>query len=111
MEKIMVKLFDRRRNQKIWFHFCYLPDFVWEKYHTKYPAKLNLDAEIKEWIKQDFDVEMEYVDDIYEAKERIKDKYSATYPAVFLKSESDRQGWSRVWLTEKINNLLEENNE
>jgi hypothetical protein len=48
------------------------------------------------------------MDDIYEAKEYIKKLYSETYPEVYLHGEGDRQGWTRVWLTDKIKRLLEE---
>ena len=108
MEKIQLKAFDRRRNRNSWFHFCYIPKELWEKYNYVTKAT-NLDAQIKEWLKQDFSFEVEYMDDIYEAKEYIKKLYSEVYPEVYLDGEGDRQGWTRVWLTNKLKTLLEEN--
>lgn len=107
MEKIQLKAFDRRRNQNSWFHFCYIPEDLWEKYHYITKAN-NLDAQIKEWLKQDFGFEIEYMDDIYEAKEYIKKVYSEIYPEVYLHGDGDRQGWTRVWLTDKLKKLIGE---
>jgi hypothetical protein len=33
--------------------------------------------------------------------------YSERYPEIFLDNEIDRQGWVRVWLTDKIKKMLE----
>lgn len=110
MEKIQLKAFDRRRNRNLWFHFCYIPADLWSKYHYLTKAN-NLDAQIKVWLKQDFDLDIEYMDDIYEAKECIKKLYSETYPEVYLPGDGDRQGWTRVWLAAKITELLEGNHE
>lgn len=106
MEKIQLKAFDRRRNQNFWFHFCYIPKDIWLKYKNKFNIP-NLDAQIKAWLKQDFDFEVVYMDDIYEAKDQIKKLYAEVYPEVFLENEGDRQGWTRVWLTQKIKHALE----
>ena len=107
MEKIQLRAFDRRRNQNFWFHFCYIPKAVWLRYKERFQVA-NLDAQVKAWLKQDFDFEVEYMEDIYEAKEHIKKLYAKVYPDVYLDNEGDRQGWARVWLTEKINNILGE---
>ena len=106
MRKIQIKAFDRRRNQNFWFHFCYLPVDLSLAYNNKFKT-YNMDALIKAWLKKDFNFEVVYMEDIYEAKELIKQRYSEMYPDVFLGSEGDRQGWARVWLVEKIKILLE----
>lgn len=107
MKKIQLRAFDRRRNQNFWFHFCYIPKELWEQYKSKFNV-LNMDNHIKEWLKQDFGFELIYMEDIYEAKELIKQKYSKMYPDVFIANEGDRQGWSRVWLAEKVKKMLED---
>ena len=107
MRKIQLKLFDVRRNQNFWFHFCYIPQELWKQYQNKYKVN-NMDVQVKDWIKQDFGFEVTHMEDIQKAKDAIKEKYSQMYPQVFLGSESDRQGWARVWLTEKITKLLED---
>lgn len=66
-----------------------------------------MDAQIKAWLKQDFDFKIEYMEDIYEAKEHIKRRYAEIYPDVYLANDGDRQGWTRVWLADKINKLTE----
>jgi hypothetical protein len=106
MEKIQLKAFDARRNQNFWFHFCYIPQDVWALYKQIAPG--NMDAQIKAWIKQDFNFDIVTADDVYKAKELIKGIYAEAYPEVFLQNEGDRQGWTRVWLTQKIKRLLEE---
>ena len=108
MRKIQIKAFDRRRNQNFWFHFCYIPEELGLAYNDKFKT-YNMDALIKAWLKQDFGFEVVYMEDIYEAKELIKQKYAELYPDVFINNDGDRQGWSRVWLAEKVKNLLEVN--
>ena len=108
MEKIQLKAFDRRRNQQCWFHFCYLPTDTCMPYKSKFKST-NMDALIKSWLKQDFDLDVVNMEDVYTAKELIKKLYAEVYPEVFLESEGDRQGWTRVWLTNKIKHLLEVN--
>lgn len=107
MKKIQLKAFDRRRNQNSWFHFCYISDDLWKEY-TSVTGVNNIDSQVKMWLKQDFNFEIKYVEDIYEARDLIKKLYADMYPNLYLDSEGDRQGWSRVWLTAKINDLLEE---
>lgn len=106
MKKIQIKLFDGRRNQNFWFHFCYIPEDVWFKYTDRYRVN-NIDSQIKAWIKQDFDFEVKHMNDLEKVKSFIKKLYAEVYPEVFLDSEGDRQGWTRVWLTEKIKHMLE----
>lgn len=106
MQKIQLKLFDGRRNQNFWFHFCYVPKQLWLQYAERFKVA-NMDAQVKAWLKQDFGFEVIHMDDIYKAKEHIKQLYAEVYPDVFLENDGDRQGWSRVWLTEKIKHMLE----
>ena len=106
MEKIQLKAFDGRRNQLCWFHFCYLPTEVCMPYKSKFKT-INMDSLIKSWVKQDFDFEIVNMEDVYTAKELIKKLYAEMYPEVYLENAGDRQGWTRVWLTNKIKHLLE----
>lgn len=104
MEKIQLKAFDRRRNQNFWFHFCYIPDDVWEKYKAKFNTA-NMDSQVKAWLQEDFGLEVVNMEDVYTAKDRIKQLYAEVYPDVYIHTEGDRQGWARVWLTAKINKI------
>ena len=106
MRKIQLRLFDRRRNQNFWFHFCYIPQDLWDKYYESFKVS-NMDAQIKAWIKQDFDMDITHMEDIYTAKEAIRKLYAEVYPDIYVDNQSDRQGWARVWLTGKLKNLLE----
>jgi hypothetical protein len=109
VKKIQLRLFDGRRNQNFWFHFCYIPRELWIQCKDTLGIA-NLDSQVKLWINQDFGLDIVHMDDMYKVKQCIKDMYSKRYPEVFLDSDSDRQGWVRVWLTEKIKAMLEENN-
>lgn len=106
MRKIQLKLFDGRRNQNFWFHFCYIPQDLWEKYQEKFKVN-NMDSIVKEWIKQDFGLEVVRMNDIYQAKDLIKDLYAKSHPDIFISGQGDHQGWTRVWLVDKIKLLLE----
>ena len=79
---------------------------LWEKYQSKFQV-LNMDNHIKEWIKQDFGYDMITMEDMVKAKNSIKSIYAEQYPDIYLDSEGDRQGWVRVWLSDKITKLLE----
>lgn len=105
MEKIQLKAFDGRRNQNFWFHFCYIADDLWKRYRDTFHVR-NMDAQIKVWLEQDFDLEIECMEDVSKAKECIKKLYSEVYPEIYTPSDSDRQGWCRVWLTNKVTQLL-----
>ena len=109
MKKIQVKLFDNRRNQNFWFHFCYVSKDLWEEFREVFKVN-NIDTQVKEWLKQDFGIEISRIDDLSTAKDCIKSVYAKSYPDIFLSGESDRQGWTRVWLSNKMKTLLEENN-
>ena len=78
-------------------------------YQDKVNCK-NMDAQVKQWLLEDFNITLVTLEDLYPAKEQIKKKYAELYKDVFLESESDRQGWTRVWLSEKIRKFVEENN-
>lgn len=106
MKKIQIRLFDRRRNQNFWFHFCYIPEDLWTQYQEKFKI-LNMDLHLKVWLNEDFGITVTHMEDLSVVKECVKNKYSKEYPNIFLESESDRQGWTRVWLTEKIKQALE----
>lgn len=110
MRKIQIKLFDERRNQNFWFHFCYLSDELWEQYQGVFKSN-NMDTQIKEFIKQDFGLSVANMADVNQAKDMIKSLYAESHPDIFLAGKGDRQGWTRVWLSSKIKRLLEEKNE
>ena len=109
MRKIQIKLFDVRRNQNFWFHFCYIPQELWVRYQEELKV-LNMDAQLKQFIKQDFGLDVVTMADMVQAKEYIKRLYAEKHPDLFLSGKGDRQGWTRVWLADKIRTLLEENN-
>lgn len=106
MKKVSLRLFDGRRNQNFWFHFCYLPDELWEHYTSTFKVG-NLDSQVKAWLKLDFGLDVACMEDIHVAKEHIKKLYAEVYPEVYLDTTGDRQGWSRVWLSEKIKRMME----
>lgn len=66
-----------------------------------------MDSQVKAWLKLDFGLDATCMDDIRAAKERIKELYAEVYPDVYLANAGDRQGWTRVWLSEKIKHMLE----
>jgi hypothetical protein len=109
MKKIHIKLFDGRRNQNFWFHFCYIQRELWDEFKERFKVG-NMDAQIKLWIAQDFGLVVLHMNDLHEVKNLIKERYSELYPDIYLESEGDRQGWVRVWLTDKMKRMLEENN-
>lgn len=106
LKKVQIKLFDGRRNQNFWFHFCYISKDLWVRYTKRFKVQ-NIDSQVKMWIAQDFDIEITTMEDLYTVKDHIKEIYSKIYPDVYMDSVGDRQGWVRVWLTDKLKKILE----
>jgi hypothetical protein len=106
--KVKVKLM--RDGVKSWAHFCYVPVSLKDTFDNVINKSGNpLSIFIAKWTAEDFGygVMLNNYYDLEMLKEKIKARYKDKYPDVYLDSESDRQGWCRVWVTEHMRKELE----
>ena len=103
MTKVMVKVDSK------WVHFCYLVDEVHQEFLIGSPFSIN--DFIKEKIKEEYDIIIETAEDLDKAKRVIYDNYCDLYPEIFTcgYNVTDHIGVSRIWLTQKIRGLNNEN--
>ncbi len=99
-----------RTNEK-WIHLCYIESDLLQKFLGA--TKKSLNEYITLWCKEDFNVDFEVTtpEDLYHLKAMIKEHYKKTYPEVVLDAKTDRQGWTRVWVTNKMKEEVENGKE
>lgn len=105
LTKILIKIFDKESNTNKWVHLCYVPETLYEMYRTQLPDHLlGLNTTLSEWIKRDFDVDLDITnnEELETMKGLIKNHYKETYPDIYLEQSTDRQGWLRVWIVRKM---------
>ena len=102
--KLLLKITDPDTNMPLWVHLCYADEAVYKDYLLKHPHGGYMNAVISKWAKQDFDVEltMDTNEDLNTLKNLVKEKYKEKYPEVYRDSNTDRQGWLRLWLNNKM---------
>lgn len=103
MYKVIVKIANTK-GHKVWRHFCYAPLALVLKYERDTDKRLS--ESILEWVQKDFDITMDDSKTMRKAKDQIKAAYRDKYPNIYLESDTDNQGWARVWLVEKIKEEL-----
>lgn len=66
---------------------------------------------VSRWAKEDFNIDlpMSTYKDIAILRELVLDKYSNAYPHLVRKTETDRQGWMRVWVSNHMERDLQRN--
>ena len=98
--KLLIKV-DSSPSQ--WNHFCYIEESVYNAF-VSIGNKGSINSIISRWCKEDFDVDNPALsmEEIQELKDLIKSHYKEKYPEVYRDSDTDRQGWVRVWVTEHM---------
>lgn len=105
MTKIVIKLLNEETDRIEWVHLCYFDKNLYNTYlEKKGVLSTDLNSIISRWCKEDFgiDLNMSRKEDIIILKTIVKDFYKTAYPDVYIESETDHQGWFRVWLTRKM---------
>ena len=63
---------------------------------------------IKDWLYEDLNMTLRTRDDLNYIKNWIKTGYQGLYPELYIdNNRTDRQGWTRVWLTQKMKEMLD----
>lgn len=108
LAKIQVKI--QKDNSAVWVHFCYVPVEVKERF-DKYVNTNNFYSNywIAQWAYNEFNLmEIDTPEGMSALKEAIKNKYRERYPELYVESNTDKQGWLRVWYTENMERELRE---
>ena len=106
--KLLLKIQDEVDVR--WVHFCYVETEVYKKFIDIVGSEEKLNTLLSIWCKSDFQVDMSMVtsEDLQTLRDLIKDRYKTIYPELYRDSSTDRQGWTRVWVTEKMRKVVQE---
>lgn len=110
LSKFMLKI--RKKTENEWVHFCYVPFSTREAFYAKVSVKGWLNNEwVRHWAKNDFGLKtIDTVNGLVELKQAIKDWASEKYPEIYEKNYDgalDKQGWIRVWVTQHMEEEIE----
>jgi len=109
--KVTLPVLDERINKTHWIHICYLNRNLYLTFLQKMGCTRAEVADfMAKWAKKDFNMNlsMSCVRDIAILKELIRDRYRIAHPNIFLNTSTDRQGWFRIWMTEKMERELKQ---
>ena len=100
--KFILKVLDENRDKLVWEHLCYAPSDLYKRYLAAFQMERSEMGEaVSRWAREDFNFElpMTTAKDIQVLRELVLDKYSSAYPHLMRKSNTDHQGWIRVWVS------------
>lgn len=103
--KILLKILHEDKDAALWTHLCYVDSDLYNAYIEHFNViSSDLNGILARWIQETLNVEMVITKkrDLEIARGLIKDYYSRVYPEIYIESESDRQGWMRVFVTQKM---------
>lgn len=110
--KFLVKVLNEDTDKLSWEHLCYAPRELYLKFlKTKGVERFQMADYVSRWAREDFNIDlpMTTAKDIAVLRELVLDKYSNAYPHLIRKTETDRQGWMRVWVSNHMERDLQKN--
>lgn len=109
VKKLMVKLFDEDDGKVKWLHVCYIGSKLYDTFlEEKHIDSIQFADFIADWFNKDFGqhITMTTKRDLNILKGVVKERYRVIFPAIYNNTEIDSQGWVRVWLSEKMEGEL-----
>lgn len=106
--KILLKIVDPETNQPRWVHLCYADGNTYAEYLNEHPNTSEssefMNTTLSRWAKEDFDIDlaMDNLEDMATLKSHVKELYREKYPEIYRDSNTDRQGWLRLWVNNKM---------
>lgn len=100
--KFIIKVVDENKDKLVWEHLCYAPRDLYLKFlEVKGLERFEMADYVSKWAMEDFNIDlpMTTFKDIVILRQLILDKYSSAYPHLIRKSNTDHQGWVRVWVS------------
>lgn len=110
--KFLIKVLNEDTDKLSWEHVCYAPRDLYLKFLAqKGLQRFQMADCVSRWVREDFntDLPMTTAKDINILRELVLDKYNSAYPHLVRRSETDRQGWLRVWVTNHMERDLQRN--
>lgn len=110
--KFLVKVLNENTDKLSWEHICYAPRELYLRFlKEKGLERFQMADCVARWAREDFniDLSMSTYKDIVILRELVLDKYSNAYPHLVRKTETDRQGWVRVWVSNHMERDLQRN--
>ena len=107
--KVLLKVLDENKDELVWEHLCYAPQDLYIDFLTRKDIeRADLAEYICRWAKEDFNIDlpMSTYQHIKILRELVQDKYLTVYPHFAVKNRTDRQGWMRVWICDKMKKEL-----
>lgn len=108
--KFMIKVVDENRDKLVWEHLCYAPRDLYLKFiEVKGLERFEMADYVSQWAMEDFNIELPMTTskDIVILRQLILDKYSSAYPHLLRRSNTDHQGWVRVWVSSHMEKDLQ----
>lgn len=104
--KVLIKIHDPSTSSDKWAHLCYIDSDLFNQFASI--AHDTLNDYIKSWSEKDFKEPLliNSLEDIEKLKALIKAHYKKGYPELFYDCKTDRQGWTRVWISSKMREVL-----
>lgn len=103
--KVLIKLLNEDKNLAEWVHVCYVDSDLYNKFIEHFDlTSSDLNEIMARWIKENFNIDMvlSRKADLEAFKGILKDHYKNVYPELFTENNIDRQGWMRVYVTQKM---------
>jgi hypothetical protein len=103
--QIKIKQPDKSYN---WVHFSYVPSSLKLQFDKWVNGRGWLTNQwLNRWAADEFGLgRIDKPEDLQALRIAIKDKYKKLYPEIFIASDTDFQGWSRVWVADRMKQEL-----
>ena len=107
--KLLLKIKNPDEACERWVHLCYVDSDVFTEFSKLPLHDMPLNSILSGWCKEDFDVDLplQTTEELATFRNLIKEQYKTKYPELFRESETDRQGWTRIWVTNKMKESIE----
>lgn len=100
--KFLVKVLNEDTDKTSWEHLCYAPRDLYLRFiKVKGIERFQMADYVSRWVKEDFntDLVMSTYKDIQILRALVLDKYKTAYPHLIRATDTDHQGWMRVWVS------------
>ena len=110
---ILLKINDAETDTSKWVHLCYADENLYNTYLFLQSDEYKcMNPTLSAWAKEDFNVDlsMDSIEDIATLKKLVKEAYREKYPEIYRDSPTDRQGWLRIWVNNKMKEAIDNAN-
>lgn len=100
--KLFIKISTPTKPEPHWVHLCYVDRDLHKAYTEKFHHINN--QSLTRWCEEDFGIHLpiQDLDDFLKLKTLVRGYYSEKYPEIYYESNTDHQGWLRLWVINKM---------